>query len=420
MMNYKWGLLALTVLVANSSFAGQLERKKAWDIHNRLTGVPPLPAKLDAMEAMLINNDPQGAIDLAMEHKNFLNVVVKNWLKPFSYVSQSKREELNDFVATAVGLIRDDEPFDQILYENVLYYNPEIITDDGTTIRPTYRLRDNKHYIFMENGRLGNVGSNFNDGQGVQPTANRLRNRDWVAPLQRTTQSGAIVRDNAGDRLPAEHTAGAFTTRGFAQAYFDAGTNRRMTRYAFMNFMCNDFEQLMDTNLPDDRVARDVERDPSGDSRMYLTMCVGCHAGQDALRGAWAYYDFSAEGRITRNTTNILTNKMNRNSDVYPDGFVTRNDLWVNYWARGANARLGWDPNTPISGSGPKSLGRMLSKARAFNECMAQRSWELLCLRGMKPSEEDVKKELAQVFVNSNYNMKTLFGATLTRCVVNE
>jgi hypothetical protein len=91
----------------------------------------------------------------------------------------------------------------------------------------------------------------------------------------------------------------------------------------------------------------------------------------------------------------------------------------MNLWASGQNAKLGWSPNEPLSGNGPRSLGRMLSRTRAFAECMAARSWELLCMRKLKPEEKDIKTELATEFM-TNYNVKNLFIATIDRCVTDE
>src|SRR5690606_19710282 len=149
----------------------------------------------------------------------------------------------------------------------------------------------------------------------------------WVAPLLRVPQSGA---NNITD------TAGAITTRAFGEAYFQAGTNRRMTRYVFMNFLCRDFEQLHDVTRPDFRVRRDVERNPGDDSRTYKNKCVGCHAGQDGLGGAWAYFTFN-NGQ-TVHTPGQVQGKMNQNSQFFPSGYRTTDDSWINLWAEGQNS----------------------------------------------------------------------------------
>ncbi len=378
--------IGLALLLSSALHAGQPERSKAYKIHNRIAGVPPTPQVLNQMEQALNGGRMEEAVTIAMAHRGFTNTVLKNWLKPWSNVAKSTAVPLNDFVATAIGLIKEDESFDQILYGDVLYHapNPVITGVDA------YARNSNNHYAQLES-------------RGLE------QDLDWVAPLVRVSQT---VMTTIPD------TAGAITTRAFGEAYFTAGTNRRMTRFLFVNFLCHDFEELHDITVRDDRVRQDVERNPGNDSRTYRNQCVGCHAGQDALGGAWAYFNFT-NNQVQHNSTRVEP-KMHVNSTFYPEGFRTMDDSWKNYWAQGQNAKLGWDPNTPLTGNGARSLGMMLSKTRAFGECMASRSWELLCMRKMKPSEKPIKQELAQDFINSNYKMKQLFAATLDRCVTDE
>lgn len=383
-------LVYLSLVLCAYAEAGQLERRKAWVVHNRIAGVPPTPMILDQMEQDIIANRMGDAVTRAMAHPNFLNIVLKNWFKPWSNQAKSAAGPLNDFVATAVGMVRDNVPFDQILYGDILYHaNAAAIAN----VDP-YAVDSNEHYSDLE-----------------REAAN------WVAPLQRVSQTSM---NSIGD------SAGAITTRAFGEAYFSAGTNRRMTRYLFINFLCRDFEQLHDVTLPDLRVRRDVERNPGDDSRTYKNKCVGCHAGQDGLGGAWAYFNFS-NGRVVY-TPGQVQGKMNQNGNFYPDGWVTTNDSWINFWALGQNASLGWDPAVPStrmdgapSGNGARQLGRSLAKTRAFSECMVARSWELLCMRKLKASEADIKEELANEFMGpQNYNMRSLFASTLNRCVTDE
>lgn len=376
-------LVYLSLAVCLPAIAGQVERHKAWIIHNRIAGVPPTPTMLNQMEMDLNSGNSDAAIAKAMAHPNFTSIVLKNWFKPWSNQARSAGGQLNDFVATAVGMIRDNEPFDQILYADILYHA------NGAAIAnvPNYAMNNNDHYRELEN-RVDN----------------------WAAPLMKVSQS---ANNTVAD------TAGAITTRAFGEAYFQAGTNRRMTRYVFMNFLCRDFEQLHDVTIPDYRVRRDVERDPGGDSRTYKNKCVGCHAGQDALGGAWAYFNFN-NGQV-QHTPGTVQGKINQNGQFYPDGYVTTDDSWLNLWASGQNKVLGWSTSEPTRGNGARSIGRMLAKSKAFGECMADRSWELLCMRKFKSTEKDVKEDLAQYFMtDANYNMRMLFAATLNKCVIDE
>lgn len=106
-----------------------------------------------------------------------------------------------------------------------------------------------------------------------------------------------------------------------------------------------------DINIADFHVRRDVERNPGGDSRTYRNQCVGCHAGQDGLGGAWAYFDF-VDNEV-KYTPGTVVAKINKNV-LYKDGFVTTDDEWVNLWKEGQNASLGWPEKT--TGKGAREL----------------------------------------------------------------
>lgn len=378
--------LILGLWLPLTAIAGQIERQKAWVIHNRVAGAPPTPAVLNMMEQDLIAGNTEMAVSRAFNHPNFLAVVMKNWFKPWANVEQSTEVQLNDFVALAVGMVRDNRPFRDILSADMLYTGNKTVM---TTIAD-YANNNNDHFRDIEN--------NFST---TWPTN--------LMPVVQSTTSGTA----------AAGVAGAISTRAFGEAYFSAGTNRRMTRYLFKNFLCKDFEQVHDVTIPDYRVRRDVERNPGNDSRTYKNKCVGCHAGQDALGGAWAFYNFT--GGRNNYTAGQVQGKMNQNGNFYPDGYVTTNDSWINLWASGQNASLGWDPGTPTRGNGAAALGRMLANSRAFGECMASRAFELFCMHKPKAEDHDTIQELATEFMGThNYDMKKLFTSTLTKCVVEE
>ncbi len=186
-----------------------------------------------------------------------------------------------------------------------------------------------------------------------------------------------------------------------------------------MNFLCHDYEALHDINLPQDRVRRDVERNPGGDSRTFLNKCVGCHAGQDGLGGAYAYYDFVG-GRLVY-TPGVVVTKMNHNI-YYRDGFVTTNDSWVNYWSTGQNqGKLQFAGAGPLRGNGVKQLGQMLTASKGFSQCMAKKVFQLVCLKDpVNTADVTMMKQLADGFEQSNYNMKDLIVNTSIGCVLNE
>jgi hypothetical protein len=371
-MKIKHIMIGLLVLASSNGLADSW--KTAHQLHNRLTGVPPSRDVLQRMSILVGSNQVELAANEAMKNKNFYNIVLKNWAKPWTNEDQTNRVDFNDYVATIIGLIRDDIPFNRALHGDILY------TVGAGDIAP-YSPDSNDHYKEAEEKRI-----------------------DLVDNLSMATQSQL---NGISD------TAGVITSRASGEAFFTDGTNRAMTRYTFMNFLCKDFEDLHDVNLPDFRVRRDVDRKPGNDSRTFKNKCVGCHAGQDALGGAFSYFDF-VDGQVTH-TPGTVVEKINRNN-LYSAGFNTTNDSWLNLWASGQNAVLGWRGNQ--SGTGAKSLGMMLSQSKAFSRCMVQKSYKLVCLNDAKEVLGDSKiDQYATMFETTmGQRMKELFSKMASLC----
>ncbi len=369
-------LLIISLACASfTSMAGP--REQAIKLHNRLAGVPPTASVLNQMTNLITAGEEIAAARVAIENPYFYNVKAKNWIKTWTNEARTNRAPLNDYVATVLGVIRDERPFHEILSADILY-----VGRPGLANVDDYADNNNDHYEDLEN-----------------------RGFDLKAELVPRTQS---AMNNLAQ------TAGVITTRAAGEAFFSAGTNRRMTRFLFMNFLCHDFEALHDITIPDIYVRRDVERDPGGDSRTYKNTCVGCHAGQDALGGAFAYFDYTGN-RVVYQAGNVR-NKIN-NNNYFPDGHVVTNDSWVNLWTTGQNSTLGWGPLT--SGNGARSFGQMITQAQAFGKCMAQRSFEMACTRApMTQEEKDLVTSLGQEFMTvDNYNMKTLIAKVAVNCM---
>jgi hypothetical protein len=211
-------------------------------------------------------------------------------------------------------------------------------------------------------------------------------------------------------------SAGVLTSRAYGEAFYSAGTNRRVTRYTFINFLCHDFESLHDITTPDFRVRRDVDRKPGGDSRVFKSKCVGCHAGQDALGGAWSYFDFVGGALVYTPAT--VVPKINKNN-LFSDGHVTMDDGWLNLWATGQNAYLGF--RGPIVGNGARQMGTMLANSQAFSQCMVKRAYKLLCLQEPASNIGNLTvAQLATQFENNQYSMKYLLQQTALRCPSDE
>lgn len=421
-------IIALSVSVEARSAA----REDAYRLHVRLAGVPPRssaierklnPSRLpilDRMESLLQAGRAEDAARLVMDEvPTFYTVVLKNWIKPWSNAERSNRVALNDYVATVMGVIRDEIPFDQILYGDVLY---------------TINVNDRNGALI--NGQLPYATTDFNQTIQHYSRAEAAFPDDLHLRLVRGTQSqlqllrdpvNSIpeIKDKDGKIIQAARdvfmqqpvVAGVTTSHQSGRTFFSGGTNRRTNRHIFMNYLCNDYEDLHDTTVPDIRVRRDVERDAGGDSRIYKNSCVGCHAGQDALGGAYAHLNGTAQTGMQWSSR--VQGKMNQNI-LFKDGFITEDDSWINLWASGQNARLGW--RGAMKGRGPASLGRMFTRSRAFSECMAKRVFNLVCQKSPSSSAEvKMLEENANAFeANDEYNMKKLIVRTSAGCVNNE
>jgi hypothetical protein len=397
-------LLTVLILSSLNVFATE-SRLKAWDIHNRITGVPPMPSSnvLNEMEAR-INQFPgqrglEEAADIAIESRYFYEVRLKNWFKPFTNRERAKTEDLNDMVATLIGAVRDSDipgkPFTRALYDDLVYVGPSMGNQNYN-----FRRTSNDHYRQMELSQI-----NLKDNLVERMQSQVIQTENSIQDDNRRD----VVNILAGGR---NGSAGVFSSRAGGMAFFSAGTNRRMTRYAFMNFMCKDFEDLHDTVVPDFRVRRDVPRNPGGDSRIYKNTCVGCHAGQDALGGAWAHYDYRSNRLRYENNVN---GKMNREPD-FPGGYITTDDSWINLWADGQNSNLGF--RGAQSGNGGREFGMMIGRSRAFAVCMSKKVFKLICVKSPGDDDEAFINQMADGLENnSQYNMKSLFAKTAAKCV---
>jgi hypothetical protein len=112
-------LAALCAVAAATSHAGPREQAKR--IHDRLAGVPPSAVVLDEMQAKVAAGDAIGAATQAMQNPAFYNTTVRELATPWSNRDRSVYAELNDTTATVIGMVRDDVPFDQVLYEDIVY-----------------------------------------------------------------------------------------------------------------------------------------------------------------------------------------------------------------------------------------------------------------------------------------------------------
>jgi hypothetical protein len=376
-------IIGLAGSIATQAFAGDLERRQAKRMHDRLAGIPPSGTVLDAMETLIVSGNAAGAAMMAMDNSAFYNVTLKNFATPWTNEDQTVFAPLNDYTATVIGMVRDNVPFNTVLSADLVY------TGAPSLPVPPYSLSDNAHYAALED-------------QGIDLQAN-------LVPMSQSALSNGLLSPGA--------TAGVMTTRAAAASFFSAGTNRAMFRFTLMNHLCNDLEQVKDITRSPDRIRQDVSRSPGGDSRIFMNSCVGCHSGMDPMAQAFAYYDFDENSGSIEYTPGIVQPKYTINADTFKYGFVTPDDSWDNYWRSGQNALLGWDPGLPGSGNGAKSLGTELANSDAFARCQVEKVFRTVCLR--EPGDSADRAIVASItasFKASNYNMKTVFADAAVYC----
>jgi hypothetical protein len=375
------GALIVLAQMATPALAGPAEQAER--IYERIAGVPAPPAVLTQMTTAITNNPGQAglvaAAAIATDAPSFYNVVLKNFVIPWTNRDQTVFAPLNDYAATVIGMVRDNVPFNTALSADVLY------TSNASGL-PAVSSADNNHYAMAETN-------------GV----------DLKATLVATTQSAAYG-------LPTEATAGLLTTRGAASAFFVAGTNRAMFRFTMINHLCNDMETLMDTTRPPDRIRQDVARSSGGDSRIFLNNCIGCHSGMDPMAQAFAYYNYDATAGKLVYTANMVQPKYLINSANFPQGFVTPDNSWANRWRQGPNSVLGWDATLPGSGVGAKSLGQEIAASDQFAQCQVTKVFQAVCFRAPTSTADLQTVAAIKASFKSAYNLKQVFQQSAAAC----
>lgn len=360
-------------------------REQAKRIHDRLAGVPPTEAVLQQMEDAInpaLPGDANIAADIAMNNVNFYNVTLKNFAAPWTNRDRSVFVPLNDYIATVIGMIRDNEPFDELLSRDITYVGRSGVVPAAPS------ASNNDHYEQLE--------------------ANNINLRDELEFALQSSVNG----------LPTSATAGVITSRAASKAFFIAGTNRAMFRFTLLNHLCNDMEQMHDPSLPPDRIRQDVSRSPGGDSRLFLNSCIGCHTGMDPMAQAFAYYNYDDASGTLQYTPGTVQAKYFNNDLNFPQGFRTPDDSWDNYWRKGQNSYLGFEPALTGSGQGAKSLGEEFGKSYAFAACQVKKVFRAVCLRAPEDAADRTKvDEMIATFRGTGFRMKQVFADTAVHCM---
>jgi hypothetical protein len=371
---------ACVLLLASgiAAAATDAQRDQAKRLFDRIAGVPATAAQIDDLANDIASGNPDAAAMKATLAPTFYNVVLKNFVTPWTNRDQTVFAPLNDYTATVIGMVRDDKPFNTVLSADVLY----TLKTSGL---PAPSAASNDHYATAETN-------------GV----------NLYADLVPTTQSSVYG-------TPTDGVAGLITTRAASAAFFIAGTNRAMFRFTMVNHMCRDMEQLHDTSRPPDRIRQDVSRSPGGDSRLFLNNCIGCHSGMDPMAQAFAYYTFDETAGKLVYTPGQVQPKYFINSDNFKPGFVTPDNSWENRWKAGPNSALKFAAG-PGKGVGAKSLGDEIANSGAFAQCQVEKAFKAVCYRA--PSDQADRDAVTSAVTNfkQGYNLRRAFAETAAYC----
>lgn len=411
-------LLMQLVLSINSAYGQSLNDSayiEAKSILERISGVKVSPTNplLEPMIQKVKSGDLLGAAEIATTHPSFLNITVKQMALAMSTREETFRIALNDFAATFMGVTRDELDARELLTGNYYYRaNMSKIPADQlknvSDVNKDESITDsNAHYASLDIPGI-------NAGDVLEKTLGQI-----LGTTVKETQADGKTA-NVYYSVPNPDPAGALTSRSFLMAHTVAGTNRRAVEFTFREFMCSPIETWADTKVPDVRIGRDIDRFPGGDHQKFQSNCKGCHTGMDGFRGAFAKWDATnnrvGHGDLGNGGTydtiegEKIARKFNQNNTVFPDGYVTKNNSWINNARGPANVNLfGWrSPET--TGNGLQSLGKLISNSKRFSQCMVKHVFESVCRRSLNiDTNTEFVHRMATDFEGSKYNLKKLF-----------
>lgn len=398
-----WALsAALITLLALPAEAQEITvaRRRAYELFKAVTGVPvPIDdARIVQMEQLLAQGNDSAAVKIATGDKFFYDIRLRDIARPMSNRAESMAAPVNDFVAMFVGVARDDRDARELLTGSFYYKADPTKTMNAQGVQ---QVRANIGLdIIISNNHYEDL---WLKGYSLYDTLMRV---DGAVTGNRVRANG---QPDTVAIMPIPDPAGLITTRAFLGAHADAGTNRRLVEHSFRQFMCVPMEAWMDASRPDNMVGRDVDRFPGGTNAKYQVTCKACHTQMDAFKPAFAYVDWNGESSTFATTPRA---KVNRNQQIFPEGFVINNTNWLNYAQSAKNVdQFGW--RSPASGSGINSFGQLLANSAGFSRCMTKRLFTAICKRAPSVSEDPVIRRIASDF-EQDYKLKRLAETVAT------
>lgn len=394
-------LVFFSTSVSAQEQLSQEHLQRARKIFEKITGakIQTRSPEIQAIAQLVKDNNLVGAALKATEHRDFLNVTVKQMANAMSLREETIRTRLNDFSASFIGVTRDELDARVLLTGNFIYRgDPARIPASVRQNMGPDILNSNNHYNDLDNGKI-DIGTVLIRENGQQLIQN--------------------IDNNIYTLAPNPDPAGVLTSRTFITEHAVAGTNRRPIEYIFRQFMCVAIEDWADTSVSDVHIGPDIDRFPGGDNSKFQTNCKGCHTQMDSLRPAFAYWDAENDqsrarhGQIRPFSNNrLVADKFRRGTNVYSLGYIPTNNTWFNNSLGAGNATLfGWRGNNIQTGQGVNQLGMMVANSKRFSLCMAKRVVEATCKKSVDiKAQKSALESLANSFESNGYKLRTLFA----------
>lgn len=368
--------IIVTDLFHARAYGDSPEQITAQSIYRRITGsqIPITDSKIVEMAALIKAGNVKAAALVATEDPKFLSGIIVPLAAKLGSFEASSFVPFNDFQALFVGVVRDDLDARELLTANYAYQ---------FSAAPPRSRNDNKNYGYYDFS-----ASKLSSTELVKVTP------QWANQAERDV-------------------AGLMTTRGWAEAHYNGGTNRRAVERAFNMFLCSPIEKWRDVTVTPFYIGRDVDRAPSGDPAIFQSTCRGCHNSMDAMRPAFGQFDFVNEKMIYMGSRYSIAPKFNIHNTVFPQGYAVASDDWFNQTVEGYDQYFGW--NGPTEGSGIQEFGAMIANSEAYKRCFANRAFTSICRRDASAAENTLIAQLADEFGKDNYSIKSLFANTAAK-----
>jgi hypothetical protein len=349
------------------------EEARARFIYQQLTArrlLPNTPA-FTQMVSLIKQRKLFEAGALAAQEPSFIGSTVRLWSTSILSADGDPNMPLNDSLAFLMGSVRDNLDGRLILTGNFIY------------------------------------GRDPRSGPG-RPAVNSDTLFDEMENQSRDLAKTLYSYSPQWNLAEAKEAAGLLTTRWWASRNYSAGTNRRTIPATFDAFLCLKIDRWKKPGLPTFRIRQDIDRFPQDNGRVFQTECRTCHGAMDGLAGAFSKIDF-ANGRIT--WLPMVTSKYLQHSEIYPDGFVTTDNSWINFLADDPSEVFGW--KTSGQGVGIGELGQMFAQSDQFARCLVQRAVQVVCRKDLDFRDPWILN-LASEFRQSGYQLKKMFISVAT------